>query len=92
MEPTLHEGDLLLVRGVHSTSGIETGDIVVFEKDGRRIVHRVVDKGTSRGGTVLKTHGDSNPYSSIETVALENVRGKVVLRLPYLGRPFLLID
>jgi signal peptidase I len=56
MFPSMQPGDLL---EVHRPAGsIQTGDVVVFERYGKLVVHRVVD----RTGDLLVTRGDRVRY------------------------------
>jgi signal peptidase I len=95
--PTLHTGDLIVVEGVnpediyaapYNASG-RSGDIIVFRAIGSNdlIVHRAVGYVESNGKVVaFITQGDANdepgPYSP---TPVENVIGKVVMRIPWIG-------
>jgi signal peptidase I len=96
--PTLHTGDLIVVEGVnpediyaapYNASG-RSGDILVFRAIGSDdlIVHRAVGKQVGSNGKVVAfiTQGDANnvpgPYSP---TPVENVIGKVVMRIPWVG-------
>mgnify|MGYP001562871945 CR=1 FL=1 len=39
---------------------IKVGDIITFEKEGRLIAHRVIDKGADEKGVFFITKGDNN--------------------------------
>jgi signal peptidase I len=96
--PTLHTGDLIIIEGVnpkdiyaapYNTSG-RSGDILVFRAAGSNdlIVHRAVGYVNGSDGQVVAfvTQGDGNdvpgPYSP---TPVENVIGKVVMRIPWVG-------
>ena len=94
--PTLHTGDLIIIQGVNASdiyaapyneSG-RSGDILVFRATDRDelIVHRAVGKTVIDGQLYFITQGDHNlgpgPYSPTPA---ENVIGKVVMRIPWLG-------
>lgn len=78
-------GDLVIVRGVHSSRDIKVGDVIVFKGEGEAypIVHRVAEVEDMR----YKTKGDSpqNPSPDPGWVEYEDVIGKVVLVIPDLG-------
>ena len=57
MAPTIRPGDLVLVERT-GVPEISTGQIVVFARHGRLIVHRVVVKSSGRGEPILVTRGD----------------------------------
>jgi len=61
MEPLFHTGDMVALVPVDE-GGVAPGDIVVYEKGGRFIIHRVIYVYVSEGGEVcLVTKGDNNP-------------------------------
>ena len=59
MFPCLRPGDLLEIRG--PTGVIQTGEVVVFERCGRLVVHRV-HRVVNRNGDLLITRGDRLRY------------------------------
>ncbi len=78
MRPALSPGDLLVYRRVMVRPAV--GDLVVFERAGSLVVHRVVTM--LRDGT-MRTRGDAN--GSLDATPLETgeVRGEVVGVLPF---------
>ena len=58
MLPAIRPGDVLEVHR-ESMAGVSIGDIVVFEREARLVTHRVVEKVSGRGGTLLITRGDA---------------------------------
>jgi signal peptidase len=85
MEPTLHVGDVVVVKEVDPTD-VEIRDIVRFFDQGRFVVHRIVEIETTRGRLQFVTRGDGNNVDDPPVPAV-NVRGKVVLTIPELGWP-----
>ena len=55
MFPLLRSGDRVFLRPAER-NGIVPGDIIVFSRGGKQIVHRVI-----RGDDVIQTQGDGNP-------------------------------
>ncbi len=93
MVPTLTRGDLLVLKGVtvdELDAGRENGTIIVYyhEPTDRLIVHRVWKINSD--GTVT-TWGDANTGPDPWPITPDMIRGKMVLRLPYLGYPRLLL-
>jgi signal peptidase I len=78
MAPAVRAGDVVLYRRV--APRLARGDLVVFEHGGTLVVHRVA--GVLHGGR-LRTRGDAN--GSIDPMAVEatDVRGEVVLVVPF---------
>lgn len=95
MEPTLFEGDLLVVEGISGRADEirvgENGDIIVFRQPapftGKEILipHRAVHKEYMGDGWYFKTRGDNNPSPDPWYVSEDRIVGKVVYRLPYIG-------
>ncbi len=92
-------GDLLIIQGVNSVSGIAIGDVLIIDRgpDVTPLTHRVVEIWEENGGVRLRTKGDANSQS-YEYFYEVNVRvsgdypispnqilGKVVFVIPKLG-------
>lgn len=94
MNPTFQRGDLLLIRGVSSPTDISENDILVFEYPNLEdpVAHRVIEIRNIGGELRFITHGDNNPPNATEMVHPENVLGKVVYSIPYLGYPSIIFD
>ncbi|MBI4044174.1 MAG: signal peptidase I [Candidatus Diapherotrites archaeon] len=78
MEPALSKGDLVVLS---ANSAIQENDVIVFEKNGETIIHRVVETNP----TGFRTKGDKNPYTDSYTVRPRDIIGKMVLVLPKAG-------
>ncbi len=92
MEPTLNEGDLIVVKGGLNASTIvaerETGDIIIFyspRNHNELIVHRAVDKWQVSDSWKFHTKGDANDQDDNWTVDETDIIGKVVGVVPYVG-------
>ncbi len=82
MEPTYVTGDLVVSR----CGSPEVGDVVVYRPPGigdARVIHRVVD-GDGTTGWVLQ--GDNNDFLDPWTPTDEDVLGRAVLHVPWVGR------
>ena len=72
MLPTVRPGDALTIDQA-TIDCISSGDIVLFRRDGRLFVHRVIQKSDNAG---LITQGDGMPHSD-PPVSSGEVLGKV---------------
>ena len=80
MSGAIEAGDLILV---HAEKEYAAGDIILFkDHGGTRVTHRIVQK-TPQG---FVTKGDANDTEDAGAVLPEQILGKVVLVVPYLGR------
>jgi signal peptidase len=85
MSPALEIGDIIIVQGIPPTS-IQVGDIIVFDLQGTRTIHRVTQIQTLANGTIqFKTKGDANPSEELYWTSEQNVHGRVLYKIPYLG-------
>ena len=94
MEPNIHEGDILVFRGVRPEE-IEVGDVILFEAPEEmgglippRITHRVTEVRHINGDIFFRTKGDNAPLDTYEIPA-SNVVGLNVAVIPYVGLPLL---
>ena len=85
MTPTIPVGSIVYARTVDQPESLAEGDIIVFyEGTGSTpVVHRLLENDLS--GRELITKGDANSAADLIPVPYENVIGKEVLHLPFLG-------
>lgn len=83
MEPNLPTWSLCFINTRVSYDSIQIGDIVVYQRhsDSTRIIHRVIS--IEADGMVTK--GDANPVSDGLSVGRDNLYGKNLFHIPYLG-------
>jgi len=91
MQPVLNYGDLILVRR-EQAENIEVGDIIAFNVPSpydsvapSPTVHRVVEKCNENGKIYFKTRGDNNSDGDPWNVPAENLLGKYMGKVPYIG-------
>lgn len=91
MDPTIKVYDSVIDVRVDDIKTIKKNDIITFEStaslsEGKTITHRVIDIIDDNGIIKLKTQGDNNPTADTAFVTQENIIGKVIFRLPQIGR------
>jgi signal peptidase len=79
MTPAIRAGDAILARPVSHRPRV--GDVVVYEAQGQVVTHRVVE--VTPEGVVTK--GDANEAADPWVVMPSQIRGRMVMRLPYVG-------
>lgn len=77
MEPELSVDDLLIVT---PSDTYEVGDVVVYQTQRTAVVHRIV----AINGDKIITRGDANNTDD-DPIAKENIKGKVVFAIPFIG-------
>ncbi|MCK5476705.1 MAG: signal peptidase I [Candidatus Aenigmarchaeota archaeon] len=92
MYPELDVGDLLLLKGIKDISELKTGDdgdILVYYQENlnKLIVHRVWE---IENNTVI-TWGDNNYEKDTWVTDFEEIKGKKILKLPYIGYPRIIL-
>lgn len=91
MEPNIRVYDVVIDVAVSSPEKIKKGDVITFKSSGGIskgliVTHRVVDIKLVNGKYEYVTKGDWNATIDTDTAKFENIIGKVVLRIPQLGR------
>ena len=91
MKPTLYVGDLVLIKKCNANS-VEENDIIEYQRKDYSVIHRVIEKYQKDGETFFITKGDNNKHADSEPVSEQKLKGKVILRIPYLAMPTIWID
>ena len=92
MTPTIKVYDVVVNIDPKSEVEINVGDIITFHStsklySSRIVTHRVIEKRVNENGiTEFKTQGDNNLSPDDTYVPYENVVGKVIFKIPQLGR------
>jgi signal peptidase len=91
MTPNINVYDVVVTMKVKSPSDIKVNDVITFISTssisrGMTITHRVIDIGTDENGVTYTTKGDNNLSADSSPAKYSNVIGKVIFRIPSLGR------
>ena len=87
MEPAIPAGALALMLPVDPEK-VEVGDVIVFtpwNDPDVTVSHRVINKFYDDGELYFATKGDATEEADPDAVSAQNVQGKVVFDIPYLG-------
>lgn len=85
MESNIHKGDLIITKETNPTS-LKIDDIIAFkDAAGTITTHRIIDIIEDSGETYFITKGDNNSTQDQNLVALEDVEGIYVGRIPGIG-------
>jgi signal peptidase len=88
MEPSIRPGDVV-VSVQDDPSNLNVGDIISFQKvetsKKTLITHRIVNITDENGTRYYQTKGDANDHADQLLTPQQNVVGKVVITIPYLG-------
>ena len=86
MTGELNKGDIAIYEKYDDQIIVE-GQVVVFNKDGRNVIHRVVEVEKINGQNRYYTKGDVNDDLDTGYITDSNIKGLVDFKVPYLGYP-----
>lgn len=87
MEPKIKTGSVIFTQ---TADNYEIGDVIAFHSDnasGKKdtTTHRIADETTKDGQTIFTTKGDANNGADSQTVKADQIVGKHVFGIPYIG-------
>ena len=88
MSPTYGAGSMIFITSVDAAD-VKPGDVISWhrESDFKRVItHRVVQVVPSGGSVAFRTKGDANEEADSGVVTADQLKGRVVFGLPYIGR------
>ena len=86
MEPELHVGDVAVIKKCNAND-VEEGDIIEYQMEGYTVIHRIKNKTQKNGQFTFITKGDNNNTEDSEPVSEEQLIGKVIFKVRFLGFP-----
>lgn len=95
MVPVFDRGDAVLMKKTDATENkeLKVGDIIVFTKDKKIIMHRIIEKIELKDEKyAYKTKGDNNNGPDTGVVEEENIIGKYILGVKYIGYPSIFLQ
>lgn len=89
MNPTFGRGDVVVYSqiGKDQIKNLEKGDIIVHNKNGQIIIHRIVGIFMEENEHFFITKGDASNGQDIDLVSERNVLGKYETSIPKMGWP-----
>lgn len=85
MTPKIKIGDAVMINKICNRDELKEGDIVAYENDEHIIVvHRIYK--INKDGTYI-TKGDYNNSADSKYVTKEQIRGKVIFKIPFIAYP-----
>ena len=86
MSGVMNKGDMVIYEE-YAPRELEDGQIILFERDGAIIVHRISDIKSVNGETRYYTKGDANDTADAGYITDEQIVGVSLLPLKYVGYP-----
>lgn len=87
MNKSISLGDAVVFK--NTKDNIKENDIIVFKKDDIKIVHRVIKITNINGENRYYTKGDANKVKDNWYVTDDEIVGKVLFKIKYIGKPSL---
>lgn len=89
MEPNIHVYDVIISKRV-DTSTLKKGDVITFHSNdtrfyGETVTHRIIEEVDQSKG-IYRTQGDANNVADEALTVGDNIMGKVIMKIPQLGR------
>jgi len=90
MEPNINVYDVVLTKKVDSKT-LKEGDVITFIStstlgEGLTITHRIKNVINTDNDVKFRTQGDNNPIPDSSLVSSDHLIGKVIFKIPQLGR------
>lgn len=90
MRPGIQIGDIVIIKKIEGRQA-QLGDIIMFPMGNMKVTHRVIKIQPINGKKYFTTKGDANQEPERDPVLEQNVKGKVVMVVPKLGKLTLLM-
>ena len=90
MEKELNVGDVVIIKKCNSND-VNVGDIIQYQMEGYTVIHRIIEKKQKNGEFSFITKGDNNNTPDKEEVKENQLIGKVVFKIKYIGYPAILL-
>ena len=88
MEPYIAKGDAIVYERFKDSGEVKIGNILVFKKENKIIVHRIIDiVEVNDNEKVYYTKGDANSKEDGFPLTEDEILGVVKLRIKYIGIP-----
>lgn len=94
MTPNIYKGDVVIVEKLNEKDilNLKVGDILVFHRDDKIVVHRIYEIYSSGQETFFKTKGDHNKDPDGYLIETSEVIGTVKFKIRYIGYPTVVLN
>ena len=86
MEKELFLGDVAIIEKCNAND-VNVGDIIEYQMVGYTVIYRIIEKRQENGMFYFKTKGDNNEAEDKNEVTEEQLIGKVIFKIRYIGYP-----
>lgn len=86
MEKEICVGDVAIIQKCNSND-VNVGDIIEYQMEGYTVIHRIIEKRQRGGNFFFVTKGDNNNAADMAEVKEDQLIGKVIFKIKYIGYP-----
>ncbi len=86
MEKEICVGDVAIIQKCKGND-VNVGDIIEYQMEGYTVIHRIIEKKQENGELHFVTKGDNNISPDNEIVRENQLIGKVIFKIKYIGYP-----
>ena len=86
MEKEISVGDVAIIQKCKGND-VNVGDIIEYQMEGYTVIHRIIEKKQENGEFHFVTKGDNNISPDNEIVRENQLIGKVIFKIKYIGYP-----
>lgn len=91
MKPDVSRGDIVLIHKVEFNT-LEEQDVILYELDNIQVFHRIVKVEYAQGVKQFIMKGDNNQHADPKPVHAEQILGKHIATIPYIGWPGVMLQ
>ncbi|MBR3163472.1 MAG: signal peptidase I [Clostridia bacterium] len=86
MEKEICVGDVAIIKKCNAND-VNVGDIIEYQMEGYTVIHRIIEKKQKNGEFYFVTKGDNNSTPDKEEVREDQLIGKNIFKIKYIGYP-----
>ncbi len=90
MSPVINRGDAVVIKKLDDAEKkqLKVDDIIEFTSGNKTVVHRIIRiTNDNKGNIVYVTKGDANNTEDMGTISTDQIMGKQIYTIPYIGFP-----
>ena len=86
MVPEFYVGDVAIIQKCNAND-VVVGNVIQYQQEGYTVIHRVIEKRQNNGEVTFITKGDNNKQPDADPVREDQLIGKAIFKIKYLGYP-----
>jgi len=87
MTPKINKGDAVIIKKINNEKELKEGQVIVYEKEGKKVVHRLVKTKIKKGTKYYITKGDANNANDNVVLKIDDIEGIVKMKAPLIAYP-----